>query len=350
MPIATKPVTLYNNTIADALDVEAIVNVLYAVINALDFDNFNIDDQIVTLKTRKAKRPGDMDNIGFFITGTGNGTLTIKQANGDDFDDSDGNRGYVWLRSSTNGEIIRGVLISNISIPLVGMAPGMEAYGDRTDVILRIYAINDGNNSDDFTPKIGISYQGGFDYIRTTQGSTTASDIDVQYEVLLNSSVSNDNSPMSDIGYIIADFDDTGNINGENFWEITETHPGESADGIWQSCYHGESGFSVFPTVEERFTMIGKIVHFCYRAVTNGTSNLTSYIVGLPIFNGQQRVYFPLNVFLDNGVANTSLGSILVQSNAASISLMKIPNDTTSWTASGQKSANFSISYEAYQP
>lgn len=297
-----------------------------------------------------SRRPGDMVNIGFFITGVGNGILTIKQANGNDFADTDGNRGYVWLRSATSGQIIRGKITSNVSIPLVGMAPGVGGKGDITSAILRVYAINDGNSSDEFTLKWGICYQGGFNYIRNTQDSTIAANVNAPEKVLVDSDISNDNSPMSDIGYIVADFDDTGNVNGEDFWTINAVRPGESADGIWQFFNPAPEGFSSAPFGKFRWAMTGKLVHVFHHAYVDGVSNSIDYNVRLPVKQGGGDAgKYPLTEAVDNGVTLTTASKVAVNNGSDNLIIYKTMT-TSSWTAAGGKRAVFSITYEAHQP
>ena len=296
-----------------------------------------------------ARRPGQMVNVGFSYGGTGNGTLTICQANGSAFADTDGNRGYVWLRSATSGRIIRGKITSNVSIALVGAHWGAGTKGDLSSAILRVYAINDGNSSDDFTVKFGVGYQGGFTYIRNTQDSTTATDIDLPEEILVNSNVTNDNSPMSDIGYIMVNFDDTGNTNGEDFWTISAVYPGGSADGIWQPFNPNETGFSVRPSAYNFWTMIGKTVCFKYGHGAPGTSNSGVYTANMPIKSGLDGNNFTIIIGYNNGVLLTvpSYGTLV--SGSTSLILLKDLSGA-GWANANGKIGYMNGEYQAYQP
>lgn len=301
-----------------------------------------------------ARRPGQMVNVGFSFGGTGDGTLTIHQANGSAFADTDGNRGYVWLRSATSGRIIRGKITSNVSIPLVGAHWGAGGKGDLQLVsnffrpVLRVYVINDGNSSDDFTPKFGICYQAGFNFFQSAQCSTTATNINDAKRVLVNSTVSNNGSPCADIGYLRATFDDTGNANGEDFWKITAVFPGESGDGIWQRfntlTTSVVSGFSSIGGSElGLFTMIGNTVFAT--ASFYGTSNSTSMSLLLPIHSNADRSFSIFNV-QDNGVSQSATGSCDVSNDSNLLSFFKAYNSTV-FTAANNKGCTFNIQYEA---
>lgn len=330
---------------------------LYNALNGA-LDETNLDPNIFGLIEQAyysgSQKPGSMQNVAFSFGGTGNGTLTIHQANGNAFADTDGNRGYVWMRSATSGRIIRGKVTANVQLGPVGCHFGAGTKGDLTDAILRLYAINDGNTSDDFTPKWGLGYQGGFNYIRNTQGSDIGTDINLPEEIFVNSVVVNDNSPMSDVGYILANFDDTGNPNGEDFWTITAARPGESADGIWQPFNTTHVGFAGSgPTSTRTWTMVGNTCFVTFLAGSNNLSNSTNWSMQLPIkYFGPNAIAsskFLIYAVTDNGVALDPPGYGSFVDNSTTINLEK-SFSSTAWTNGGLNSANFKISYEAHQP
>ena len=297
------------------------------------------------------RRPGELFNVGFFKGGTGTGTITIKQASGNSFADTDGNRGYLWLRSATDGSIIRGKITADVSLSPVGAPWGAGTKGDLSSAILRVYAINDGNSANDFTPKWGLGYQAGFQKIRSTQDSTTATDINLPQEIFVNSNVTNDNSPMSDVGYMFVNFDDTGNANGEDFWTFTEAHPGESADGIWQEYNAIETGFSGGgPNSRINWTMLGATAQINYTVVTEGNSNSTAYTVELPIqLGGPIQKSAPLFGIKDNGSIESGSGQAIMAGVGDTLCLLSRPSGAN-WTAAGTKRADFNITYQSYQP
>lgn len=287
---------------------------------------------------------GEMQNIGFTMTGTGTTTLNITQANGSAFANTNGNRGYVWLRSATDGSIIRGVLTANVSIVLTGAHWGLDTQGDTTNSILRVYAINDGNTANGFTPTWGVGYQGGFQYIRNTQDNTTATSITLPENILVNANVATDNSPMTDVGYILANFDDTGGAS-ENIWAIQNTHPSESADGLWQPWNITYAGFSANPSGgSARWTQVGKTVTVLHGA-NNGTSNATSFTLSVPV---KASVGDNILIHTTDNSANAT-GRFRTAASSVTVTLDRVLA-AAGWTNSGAKNAAFTVSLEAYQP
>lgn len=320
--------------------------------NIYDWIDYLSPLEVESLQNPKYGQVGKMENIGFFIGGAGNGTITIKQANGSDFADTPGNRGYVWLRSPTNGKIVRGMIKANVSLAAVGAHWGADTKGDLANAILRVYAINDGHVADDFTPIWGLGLQGGFQKIRNNQDSTVGTDINTPHEILVNVNVVNDNSPMSDVGYVFANYDDTGNINGEDFWTFISTHPGESADGIKQPFNPSEAGFASFAgTGISLWTMFGSYVHMDYQTKDGSISNANGFSLISPIYTAV-IAKFPTTRITNNGVILTT--SSFVDFLFSGSSIMQVYKDGASavnaWTAANGKGASFSITYPAYQP
>lgn len=289
------------------------------------------------------RQNGAMENIGMSFFGD---TLTINQANGDAFQDVVGSRGYVWMKSATNGRIIRGKLASNVSIDLGGAHWGLDGKGDINNVFLRVYAINDGNTADDFTPKWGLGYQGGFYYIRNTQDDTTSANIDQPEELLVNSNVSNDFSNAVDIGFVSANFSDAANT-----WTINNVQLGVSADGLWMDYGNPVfTGFSIAPTsLVSRCTMVGSLVTYQYVYAATGTSNATSYTMTAPFKALQQYEEGWGSYVFNNGVALTAPSLVNTQ---AGTNVLDIYRDVSgaAWAAANDKASTVKITYEAYQP
>lgn len=283
-----------------------------------------------------------MENIGFTASGS---TVTINQANGKAFQDVVGERGYVWLRSATDGRIVRGKVVANVSLDIGGAHWGLDTKGDVTGAILRIYAINHGNAADDFTPIWGIGYQGGFNYIRNTQDDTTATNIDLPEEIFVNSAITTDNSPMTEVGYAKANFTDSGNT-----WAFTATFPGESGDGLWHPWTFTITGFSSNPSLlHAEWMSIKKTVFLNYNYFAAGTSNATTYTMTAPIKAGTDDVSGIGWVCADNG-ANPAEPA-LVETNTASVTLDLFKNSSrAAWTNVNGKAARVNLTYEAYQP
>lgn len=300
-------------------------------------------DVIGVVKSSNVRKNGDMENIGFSFSGD---TLTINQANGSAFADTPGNRGYVWMRSHTDGRIIRGKIVANVSLDIGGAHWGMDGLGDLTNIFLRVYCINDGNTNEDFTPKWGVCLQGGFYYIRNTQDDTTAANINLPEKILVNSNVTNDFSNMFDAGFFSANFTDAANT-----WAINNTQPGVSADDLWMD--YGDpnfGGFAVAPTpLLVRWTMHGQKVTYQYTFANPGTSNAVDYTMTAPI-KAQDQYHEGAGSFAyDNGVALTN--PTLVNTRAAS-NVLDIYSDFSGagWTNVNDKVSTVKITYEAYQP
>jgi len=65
----------------------------------------------------------------------------------------------------------------------------------------------------------GISLQGGRNVILTADVTTTASSANTREKVFTNAAVGSDSNCV-ELGRIVADFDDTGNSGGEDFWTV----------------------------------------------------------------------------------------------------------------------------------
>lgn len=113
MPTAVKPLTLFNNTTADANDVEAIVNVLYSVIN--DLDSVNID--LLT---------------DFAWQGNHSHTQNTKYSSGKGLADTNGNEILTVLAVASAVNFLR--MVNAVS----GTAPTLEAQGDDANVGFKI--------------------------------------------------------------------------------------------------------------------------------------------------------------------------------------------------------------------
>lgn len=131
--------------------------------------------------------------------------------------------------SSTAGLLSTLVATSDVTIKLTGAHWGLGTNGDFTDVILRVYAINDAG-----TLKWGVSNRGGYKTITTALSSITATDINLQTEMLVNSALSA-TSTCFEVGWFLADFDDTGGA-AEDLW-VVQTAAGEIQVGMPAPVY-----------------------------------------------------------------------------------------------------------------
>lgn len=274
-----------------------------------------------------------------FAQGTDSSQLKITSAQGSALSSS--NFGKVIIRSSTAGTYREFTVTSDVTLDLTGCHWDLDGKGDITGVILRVYAIDDNG-----TLRWGIGYQGGFYYIRNTQDDTTAANINLPEEIYTNGNVATDNSPMRDVGWVKANFTDAANE-----WALTEYHPNESADGIWQD--YGTpvfTGFSADPTnLLVRWTMHGNNVIYQYTYAAVGTSNATTYTMTAPIKAKDQYQEGVGSYVYDNGVTLTSESLVNTQ---AGTNILDIYSDASGagWTAANDKASTVKIVYEAYQP
>lgn len=132
---------------------------------------------------------------------------------------------WVNVPHRTSAGLIETLLATaDVTINLTGAHWGLGTLGDFTDVELRVYAINDAG-----TLKWGVSNKGGYRTITTALSSATATDINLRTEMLVNSTLTG-TSPCIEVGWFLADFDDTGGA-AEDLWAV-QTAVGEINVGV----------------------------------------------------------------------------------------------------------------------
>lgn len=247
--------------------------------------------------------------------------------------------GYAILRDHYTGTLTIFVVVTDVTIDLTGAHWGLDGKGNVTDAILRVYAINDNN-----ILRWGVGYQGGFVHLRNTQDDTTASNINLPEEILVNTNVTTDFSVCADVGYILASFTDASNE-----WAITQYHSNRSADGLWQPWNTTFSGFSVNPSnLNSLWSQIGKTIFINFSNTTDGTSNSTAFTLTGPIKCANSHISWPARI-TNNGVVSSTPG--IVEANAASATFQLYTSYALqAWTNVNAKNARFQGSYEAYQP
>ena len=156
-------------------------------------------------------------------TTTAADSIRVTGSDGADLS-SDAHHGYVVLPGTTAGTIAVFRVSANVTILLTGAHWGLGTLGDFTDVELRVYAINDNG-----TLKWGVSNKGGLRSITTAASSATPTDINLQTEMLVTSTLSG-TSACAEIGWFNADFDDTGGA-AEDLWAV-QTGAGEINVGV----------------------------------------------------------------------------------------------------------------------
>jgi hypothetical protein len=108
----------------------------------------------------------------------------------------------------------------------------MGTFGDFTDIILRVYAINDNG-----TLKWGVSNQGGLRSIVDTNSHVVASatSVTTQPKMLVNSALTAGTWPCREVGWFLGDFDDTGG-SSEDLW-VVQSGAGEIMVGAPAPVY-----------------------------------------------------------------------------------------------------------------
>lgn len=140
--------------------------------------------------------------------------VKLVSANGDAL--SSTNVGVAAFNSTENIGRVKSINISTgLSITLTGAHWGFGTKGDFTDVFLWIYLIH----LSDGTVVMGVSPEGGREVIAAADTTTSATSVNAIEKVFVNASVGGDSNCIQ-IGWIKADFDDTGNLGGEDFWTI----------------------------------------------------------------------------------------------------------------------------------
>lgn len=117
-----------------------------------------------------------------------------------------------------------------------------------------------------------------------------------------------------------------------------------SSSDAWTSWTPGYTGFSANPTTTATYKKIGKTCFFNIFMSVSGTSNSTSFtITGLP-FTAQSTIYGTCGLVI-NASSGDARGSWQIGASGTTITMI-LNTGSSSWTASGTKSASFSGFYE----
>lgn len=123
---------------------------------------------------------------------------------------------------------------------------------------------------------------------------------------------------------------------------VVANNPGNDA---WLAFAPTWTGFSANPSnVTSRYRVEGKIVTWQLTTATNGTSNATGFTATLPVAAKASAAAIGVGVGVDNGAAVTTPVRIDISTTVATF----YPSAAAgNWTASGGKSVNFTLVYEA---
>ena len=183
------------------------------------------------IKYAGANTPGWISNIGLAAATTTNANDSIKITSADGSALSAQNPGHVTIASTTTGLLTTFVVTADVTIDLTGAHWDLGANGDYTDIPLGVYALN--NNG---SLVWGVARQLNRNVFLNTEDSATATDINLVDEILVNSVLSADAQALQ-VGYFLADFDDTGGA-AEDLWSV-QTADGEIMVGV--PIYNGPS-------------------------------------------------------------------------------------------------------------
>ena len=150
-------------------------------------------------------------NISFDTSVTS--VVTIVDAAGNNF--SSTNTGKATFNdTTTNGQLTTRNISANISLTLTGCHWGLDTLGDVTDQKLWVMLIDNGANA-----VLGVALQGGRETVTVADAETAVGNVNSIEKVYVSTAITSENNCIY-LGWIKANFDDTGNPGGENFWTI----------------------------------------------------------------------------------------------------------------------------------
>jgi hypothetical protein len=139
--------------------------------------------------------------------------IRLVGSNGSDL--SSTNVGFVSFNSTSSpGQLVTRQITSTLSLELTGTHWGLDTLGDVSDVILTVMLIDDGTNA-----VLGVAAQAGRTEITAAVSETVAASVDDSTKVYTSSTISSTSSVV-EMARVKADFDDTGNAGGENYWTV----------------------------------------------------------------------------------------------------------------------------------
>lgn len=248
------------------------------------------------------------------------------------------NPGFVVINGTTAGSLAQFTITSDITIDLTGASWGAGGTGNLTGRILRVLFANDNG-----TLRTCVALLGGRDTLLTTDTNATQSNIDQPEEVLCNTAVSSATNTVLEIGYVRADFNDTGDVNTIQSG-VNDVVTGKSADGLWQPWNPVHTGFDSDPVLgsNTEWTMVGKMITVFYNVVSSGSSDDTVYtLTGPAQASGIYRNSLANQV--DGGINTHGAGRISTTQDSNTLTLL---TESGSWSGGGNKSGQFTLSYK----
>lgn len=195
---------------------------------------------IATQTTSIIERLNNVEAAQAIIGGTNLGLdLTdqslVKLVASDGNDLSDDEVGYAIFNDGTNvGRLIINELTANITMnALTGCHWGFDTFGDLTDQVLWIYLFDLGAGD----TGIGVGVRGGRETITVADAETAPGNVTSAEKIYVNQAPAAE-TPCVQWAWVKANFDDTGNPSGENYWEI-QNGVGDVNVNIYQTRFSG---------------------------------------------------------------------------------------------------------------
>lgn len=186
--------------------------------------------------------------------------------------------------SSTAGQIVNLTSTANVTILVSGAHWGLDGLGDFTNVVIRVYKINDTG-----AIKYGLAIKGGMRTIASASTSATQSDINTRAEMLVNTALNSGTWPCQEIGWFQANFTDSTNV-----WAVQTSAgnigvgiPAPRLSGTYTPAANG-AGLGTVTSATGYYEQIGN--HYLVRGkFTVGTSAAS-----------EARITLPTNVVTEN--------------------------------------------------
>lgn len=171
----------------------------------------DLNTRVTTLESVQFNTPAAIRNIGLDVSTTSK----VKIFGSDGNNLSSTNIGYVTIPSTTTpGQLVTRSITANMEVTLTAAHWGLDTYGDITDFALWVLLLDDGTNA-----VLGVAAQPGRNSIDNADATATPGSVTSIEKVLTSSTISSELNCVA-IARILANFDDTGNPGGENYWTI----------------------------------------------------------------------------------------------------------------------------------
>ena len=164
------------------------------------------------------------------------GSITICGSNGAALSAS--NIGYVTFNETNDaGDLITRNVTANITLALAGCHWGYGTYGYLTDHKLYLCFIDSGSDV-----VFGVANRAGRETVTVADVKAVATTVNTGTMLYANSTVSTEKN-CTFFAWIKADFDDTGNVGGEDFWTINTSVGDINFQPLPTTVYAGEINF-----------------------------------------------------------------------------------------------------------